>query len=592
MKKHVSFFLFLFSALLANSQAPDWTWLRFLNSTQSDDFTDVDVDQDGNAYVCGTFFGPTVTFAGQTFNSVENSAAILVKRDPSGGLVWARTIDGAECFAVNVDNAGNTYITGYFEVDSVDFGNTVLYNPALFNTSTLAGTNTASFLVKYDPSGTVLWAKSFDNQLSAKTKGLTVTSDLVGNCYVAGTFLIYSTESGAELTLNGTSLAMYPGSGLEDVFLVKYNENGEFQWVKTAGGSSYEEPKSLAIDATGNVIMAGIFGGNIFEFDANSVLTQNNSPNTSRTDFFIAKYTAEGDLISANQSFSGGSARCEEIATDSEGNCFITGYFNADTLYYNGIGLVNSDITSSGSITPLEYNSDIFLFKVNAVGEVLWAKSFGFGEGLIANDNARGITTDSDGNCYITGQFRTEINFGDINLLSNGFDDVFVTKIDPDGNPLWAQSAGGSASERGNAVAIDAANNVFISGSYDDGTVAQTFNFGSVQATYTGSPTGFLAKLGFNTVDIADKNNSIEVLVSPNPTSGNVMISLQGITQMDVASLRFVDLYGKVVMHCAVNGLLSSISLGKNIPDGIYLVQLIDKSNNILGAERLVLQHD
>lgn len=589
MKKHVSFFLFLFSALIGNSQAPDWTWLRFLNSTQSDNFTDVDVDQDGNAYVCGTFFGPSVTFAGQTFNSVENSAAILVKRDPSGGLVWARTIDGAECFAVEVDAEGNSYITGYFEVDSVDFGNTVLYNPALLNTSTQAGTNTASFLVKYDPSGTVLWAKSFDNQIDAKTEGMDVTTDQAGNCYLAGTFLIYNSIANAELTLNGTSLAMYPGSGSEDVFLVKYNENGEFQWIKTAGGSLYEEPSSLAIDATGNVIMAGYFVSNILEFDANTVLTQNNSPTISRTDFFIAKYTAEGDLISANQSFSGGSARCEEIATDSEGNCFITGYFNADTLYYNGIGLVNSDITANGSITPLLYDSDIFLFKVNAVGEVLWAKSFGFGEGFIADDNARGITTDSDGNCYITGQFRTEINFGDINLLSNGFGDVFVTKIDPDGNPLWAQSAGGSAGERGNAIAIDAANNVFISGSYDGGTVPEIFNFGSVQADYTGSPTGFLAKLSFNTVNVANTSNSVQLAISPNPSSGNFTIQLNSLKPGEKAMLRMLDISGRIVHEQEIKKGFNGVSPQIELANGVYVLHVAFADGSV--AEPLIIQN-
>jgi hypothetical protein len=589
MKKHVSFFLFLFSALLGNSQAPDWTWLRFLNSTQSDNFSDVDVDQDGNAYVCGTFFGPTVTFAGQTFNSVENSAAILVKRDPAGGLVWARTIDGAECFAVNVDNAGNTYITGYFEVDSVDFGNTVLYNPARFNTSTSAGTNYAMFLVKFDPAGVVLWAKSFDNQLSAKTKGITVTSDLVGNCYVAGTFYIYSSESGAELTLNGASLAMYPGSGLEDVFLVKYNENGEFQWIKTAGGSSYEEPKSIAIDAAGNVLMAGGFSGNVFEFDANSVLTQNNSPNNPREDFFIAKYTPDGVLISANQSISGGSVRCEEIATDNAGNCFITGYFTCDTLTYNGVGLINSDITSNSTSTPLNYDADIFLFKVNAVGEVVWAKSFGFGEGFIANDYAKGVTTDSDGNCYITGQFRTEINFGDINLLSNGFDDVFVTKIDPDGNPLWAQSAGGSASERGDAIVIDAANNVFISGSYDDGTVAQTFNFGSVQATYTGSSTGFLAKLGFNTVGTNPQAGVLDLNLYPNPASS--AISIQGDAKLleRISGYCIIDIMGKEITRSEDPFNPNLMAIDGSIPDGMYLIQLFDKEGGILGIKQLVI---
>jgi len=584
-----TFFIFLsIYTIVGYSQVPDWNWLRFLSSNQDDSFADVAVDQEGNAYVCGTFFGPSVTFAGQTFNSVENSAAILVKRDANGGLVWARAIDGAECFAVDVDAAGNSYITGYFEVDSVDFGTTTLYNPARFNTSIQSSTKYAAFLVKFDPLGNVLWAKSFDNQIDAKTKGIDVKIDQAGNCYLAGSFFIYNSIASAELSLSGISLAMYPGSGLEDVFLIKYNSNGDFQWIRTAGGTSFEEPTSLAIDAIGNVIMAGVFGGNIIEFDANSILTQNNPPNNSRTDFFIAKYTSQGDVISASQSLGGGTVRCEGIATDNEGNCFITGYFNADTLYYNGVELINSDTTSSGGPAPLEYYSDMFIYKINQIGEVLWAKSFGLGDGY-AIDYAYGITTDSDGNCYITGTFSNEINFGDINLLSNGNGDVFVTKIDPDGNPLWAQSAGGSSSERGFAIVIDASNNVFISGSYDGGTFGETLNFGSLQATYFGSNTGFLAKLGFNTVNVANTSNSVQLAVSPNPSSGNFTIQLNSLKTGEKAMLRMLDISGRIVHEQEIKKGINGVSPQIELANGVYVLHVAFADGSV--AEPLIIQN-
>jgi hypothetical protein len=64
MKKQFYSCLYLFTALImsSNAQTPDWIWMRYLNSTQLDNFTDVNLDHNGNAYVCGTFFGPTVTF--------------------------------------------------------------------------------------------------------------------------------------------------------------------------------------------------------------------------------------------------------------------------------------------------------------------------------------------------------------------------------------------------------------------------------------------------------------------------------------------------------------------------------------------------
>lgn len=595
MKKLLYTFLYLFMAMVTslNAQTPDWIWMRYLNSTQLDNFTDVNVDNNGNAYVCGTFFGPTVTFAGQTFNSVENSAAILVKRDPAGGLVWARMIDGASCTAVEVDVEGNSLITGYFSTDSIDFGNTVLYNPARFTTSFFESARSALFVVKYDPSGTVLWARSFDNQLSTQVNGWDITTDTDGNCYVAGTFLIYTSEPGAEITVNGISLEMYPGSGSEDMFLMKYDANGVFQWIRTAGGPSFEEPRGLEIDGNGNVIVMGGFSGNIFELDSNTILTQNNPLLSSRSDFFIAKYAPDGALISGKQSFGGGSARCEGISIDSDGNYFVSGYFNSDTLTFDGAVLINSDTTPfSSDNPPFDFNADIFLFKINSADEVVWAKVFGNSANNFADDYGKGVATDSEGNCYLTGSYYVDINFGDINLVSAGFSDVFVVKIDPDGNPVWAQTAGGSASERGSEIAVDQENNVFVSGSYDSGTALQPLNFGSIQATYTGSSsTGFLGKIGFNTVGSNPQAGTQDVTLYPNPASS--VISIRGDAKLleRISGFCIIDLLGKEITRSATSFNPNIMAIDGSIPDGLYLLQLIDKEGSALAAEPLVILH-
>lgn len=592
MKKQ---FLLLVSSLFVNylltAQEPDWSWVRFLNSNQSDEFTDVATDQLGNAYVCGTFFGPSVTFGGQTFNSVENSAAILVKRDPNGGLVWAKVIDGGECNAVSVDLDGNCFITGYFTLDSIDFGNSILYNPARFNTSTIGATNSAAFLVKYDPSGTVLWAKSFDNQIDASSAGNTIATDASGNCYLAGTFLLFNSIPGSELTINGISLSMYPGSGLSDVFLLKYNQNGEFQWIRTAGGESYEEPYDIAIDASGNLAMVGIFSGNIMQFDANSSVVQNNSPIDPFEEFFFARYSPDGDFISVKQSFAPSSVRCTGLATDTDGNYFLTGYFGCDTLTFEGAILINSDtIPNPVSSPPVYFEDDIFLIKLNSAGELLWAQSFGQGSESLSGDYANGIACDSDGNCYITGSFRTAINFGGIELTSNGFSDLFLAKFDPNGTSLWAKNAGGSSSESGDKITVDNANNVFIAGSYANGPLDQSFNFGSTQAPYLSSRTGYLAKLGFNTVGIEEKNGAVKIAISPNPSNGNFTLQLNSNAINNKAKLNITDVSGRVVHSQELLAGNNEISTQGALTSGLYFLNVAFLDGSVSVTEPFVIQ--
>ena len=148
------------------------------------------------------------------------------------------------------------------------------------------------------------------------------------------------------------------------------------------------------------------------------------------------------------------------------------------SLYCNITALPNGDNISIGSFTGKTNASvthtllsnggfDICLVKRNSAGTVLWAKRFG---GL-ANDYGHSICLDKMGNIIIGGRFNQSITFGSTLLSSNGSDDIFLAKLDPNGNPIWANSYGGSSSGAGIVEGIyslctDSLNNIYSTGNF------------------------------------------------------------------------------------------------------------------------------
>jgi len=265
---------------------------------------------------------------------------------------------------------------------------------------------------------------------SSNDTGKAIVSDSDGNCYVAGYF------SGST-TFSTTTLS---SAGGMDVFVAKHDANGIWLWAKRAGGPGTDQGTGVTLDANGNICVTGYFAGS-------ASFGSTNLSSSGYSDLFIARLDSSGNWLSAKKAGGTSDDVSYGISADSSSNCYVTGYFYGTAVF--------------GSISLTSYGAyDSFVAKMDSSGNWIWAKKAG-GSG---DESSYGIDTDGAGNCYITGYFAGSAAFGSTTLYSTGGNDDYIAKLDTNGNWLWAKRAGGSSSDYAYSLATDPAGNVFVTG--------------------------------------------------------------------------------------------------------------------------------
>ncbi|NBR14201.1 MAG: hypothetical protein EBU01_06410 [Crocinitomicaceae bacterium] len=163
-----------------------------------------------------------------------------------------------------------------------------------------------------------------------------------------------------------------------------------------------------------------------------------------------------------------------DVEIDNSGNSYITGYVTGETAFNTN----NVLQTTSG-------NSDIYVAKYNSLGALLWWKQFGGN----FSDRAYDLAIGPDQNIIVTGQFFGSVNFGSINLQSaQNSKDIFLMKLDPTGNVIWARKEGGNLSENAYGVTVDHQNNVILTGQFEGTSSIANQSFSSIIDPFTNQP--------------------------------------------------------------------------------------------------------
>ena len=355
------------------------------------------------------------------------------------------------------------------------------------------------------------WVNKFG--LASHDNSYSVTNDSEGNVYIAGEF------NGSVDFDPGPGTTVLTSSGI-DAYVLKLNADGDLIWARNFGGPQKDVARSVSIDASNNVILAGEFrdtadmdpgagehelisagliDGFILSLDgdgnflwakgfggtendnvmdgsvdhAGNVYTTgyfngtlNADPGASDftitsnggSDIFITKHANTGDFLNAGNIGGTGNDRGHALAADSAGNVYTTGYFYSTVDFDPGAGTAN--ITSSGA-------SDAFLLKLDGDFNYEWANKPVSGGG---NNRAYDIALYDETTVYLTGAFNNTPDFdpgAGTNLISsNGNADVFIQKLDDTGAALWAKNVGGPNYDQGSGIAVDELGNVYTTGHY------------------------------------------------------------------------------------------------------------------------------
>jgi len=428
----------------------DFMWISEAGGLNSFDAR-LKVTPNGVSYITGTFTG-YISIAGQDYEATE-SDIFLARIDSSGFWAWSRRVIGLtedNVYALDVDSLGNCYLAG-------DAGNAIQFGAINIP---FVGYMPTVFVAKCNSSGSWLWAQSVYPASSTYLFGSVwdIAASSSGSCYLAhyeyisgvdrvskitaftatGTpSLLFSatgpiffegleTDAGNNLYLYGTrmqpvSFGDFNFDTMVGTFFVKFNANGQAIWA--------EEPSSALLSAGQFHVAANgtaLLGIQICSSAAFGDFYCSPSSDSSIY-FFRLSNTGQPLWMKTNWL---NSIRSEVKGLDVDGylNIYITGEFEGDTY----IG--EQYLPNHSSI-----GKDIYVAKLSPQGEWLWAVSVG-GSGL---DEVVDISVGSGMTPYITGHFSGQVDFGGTILTSEGETDIFIAKLDTNGNWLWAKRAGG-----------------------------------------------------------------------------------------------------------------------------------------------------
>ncbi len=353
--------------------------------------------------------------------------------------------DGAA--AVAVDSAGNAYVTG--QVGSNDFPTTNLLQPPSPSPTNHGGD---VFISKFSAGGRALVYSTYLGG-SNPDEPRSIAVDSAGNAYVTGnTFSTDFPTVNAFQSTNRSTSTMTP----EQAFVTKLNAQGNALVYSTyLGGSGEDAGFGIAVDSAGEAYVVG---------DTNSVDFPTVNPYQGSLqgihDAFVAKFDAAGNAL-VYSTYLGGSGFQQgyAIAIDGTGSAYVTGITDSTNF-----PVVNAYQTTNPSAAGSGTNPG-FVSKFSPAGNVLDYSTYLGGS---ADSFPYAIAVDSSGEAYVTGA-TDSTDFPTVNPYQSqlkGFDNVFVTKLNAQGNALvYSTYLGGSTGEQGNGIALDSAGDAYIVGS-------------------------------------------------------------------------------------------------------------------------------
>jgi hypothetical protein len=399
----------------------------------------------------GTGFGPC---EGEVVPVIEGCAT-AADDDCNGKAnehcaIWSKTFGSAgDQFAwdLAVDGNDNIVLAGRF-INTIDFGGSTLISQG----------GNDGFLTKLGPTGSHIWSRRFGDP--AEQEALSVAVDATGNVYATGFFA-------GSIQLGVQPQSSHSSKGGNDVFVVKYDSNGNHVWSKTFGDGASQVGLGIAVDASGSVVLTGRMAGSV-NFGGGALTA------TGTSNGFLVRLDPQGSHLWSKIIGAGGENAGQGVDVDTAGNVYVAGYFTESITF--------GDPAQTGA-----GGHDVFVAKLTALGLPVWTRVFGDA----VDQEAVNLDADTTGNVVVLGEYAGAITFDGMGHTSKGADDIFVVSLEPlMGSAAWSRGFGDASDQEPGGVIFDGFGDVVLTGGFQG-----TLTFGGLPMTATGTDDIFLVKL-------------------------------------------------------------------------------------------------
>ncbi len=448
------------------------------------------------------------------------------------------------------------------------------------------------FISKHDNNGNLIWIKSFGGFEDVEINDISISPNK--DIFICGTFE-------GSILIDTVQLI---NSSDKNAFIASLDSNCNLKWVKNIESSSDVEANVLEIDILNDkLFFVAVYEDNI-SFDS-TFLTAFGDNSLLLSSFNLDGTYQWGEEISCQDEI-----KASSIKLDSFSNIYITGSFEGNILFQNNV-ILNSS------------NKDLFIFKTDTLGNLIWSKTIGSSEDVessnlyvldttifiigkfsgVANFQNTDLTSlgeedgfilslstnnyenwvntfasqgdvspndifvDSTGKIFVTGVISSSTNFDNILISNNSQDDLFICSYDFNGSVIWAKGIGGTSSVIGISMVPIAQNKVLISGVYEESAFFDSITVSSLNVEDVFF--GIIDTEIFN-LNIQKNKNPLKFTIYPNPTFDNISILSEISNKI---SYQIFDLSGKFISYGEIDSKNSLIDISNLIP-GTYFVSL------------------
>ncbi len=486
----------------------NFVWAKQFGGLGNDESSGIAISIGGDIHITGYFNG-TVDFdpGPSSFNLTADGIndIFVLKLNSYGNLLWAQKLIGVSK-SIDIDNNNNVFIVGGFK-ETVDFDP----GPLTFNLSS-AGFQDV-FILKFNSSGNFVWVKQFEGGVNDDEECRSIKVDNSGDICITGSYGFTIDFDPGPGVFNLTSV------GMQDVYVVKLSNNGNFIWAKSFGSLGGNDiGNSINIDNQNNLYCGGKFFHNV-DFDPGPGTYTLNASNLG--DGFITKLGSNGNFIYAISISGVDQQVVSSISIDTLNNVYATGFFESLTDFDPGLAVYSYSAT----------NRDAFVLKLSTC----------------TNPNNANNTTPASNQFICTGNTTT------------------LTATAPTGTLSWFATP--------TSTSVIGTGTTFVTPVLSTGTY--TYYVEVETCTTSISRTAITVTVsscvGVNEFAQISKD---AVIVCPNPSNGyfNIQSAING-------NFVISDVVGKSVMNGELRNGLSQLNF-ENEPNGIYFLRVTSNQGN------------